>query len=85
MEFWAEKMPEGMLLRSPRIASNISDPDSAFTLDAYEEASGTEPAAPVPLRLSSNMGDGLGTNWALIWTSDPLAELIGRKMDFVLF
>jgi len=50
MEFWAEKMPEGMLLRSPRIASNISDPDSAFTLDAYEEASGTEPAAPVPLK-----------------------------------
>ncbi len=26
MEFWATKMPEGMLLRSPRVASNISDP-----------------------------------------------------------
>ncbi len=50
MEFWADKMPEGMLLRSPRIASNISDPDSAFTLNAYEEASGTEPAAPVSLQ-----------------------------------
>ena len=50
MEFWAEKMPEGMLLRSPRVASNISDPDAAFTLDAYEEASGVGPSAPVPLK-----------------------------------
>jgi FAD-dependent urate hydroxylase len=50
MDFWAEKMPEGMLLRSPRVASNISDPDSAFTLDAYEAVSGTEPTAPVPLK-----------------------------------
>jgi hypothetical protein len=49
MEFWAKKMPEGMLLRSPRIASNLSDPDGAFTLDAYEEASKTAPSAPVPL------------------------------------
>ncbi len=49
MEFWAKKMPEGMLLRSPRVASNLSDPDGAFTLDAYEEASKTAPSAPVPL------------------------------------
>ena len=39
MEFWANKMPEGMLLRSPRVASNLSDPDRAFTLEAYEAAS----------------------------------------------
>jgi thioredoxin reductase len=49
MEFWAHKMPEGMLLRSPRVASNISDPDRAFTLEAYEAASKTAPCAPVPL------------------------------------
>jgi Pyridine nucleotide-disulphide oxidoreductase len=49
MEFWASKMPEGMLLRSPREASNLSDPHSAFTLEAYEAASGKEPCAPVPL------------------------------------
>ncbi|MGH9512764.1 MAG: NAD(P)-binding domain-containing protein [Terriglobales bacterium] len=49
MGFWAEKMPEGMLLRSPREASNISDPDHAFTLDAYEAASRTQPSAPVPI------------------------------------
>jgi hypothetical protein len=49
MEFWARKMPEGMLLRSPRVASSLSDPDRAFTLEAYEAASKREPCAPVPL------------------------------------
>jgi cation diffusion facilitator CzcD-associated flavoprotein CzcO len=49
MEFWANKMPEGMLLRSPRVASSLSDPDGAFTLEAYEAASKKEPCAPVPL------------------------------------
>lgn len=49
MGFWADKMPEGMLLRSPRIASNISDPRGAFTLDAYQASIGAHPAAPVPL------------------------------------
>jgi cation diffusion facilitator CzcD-associated flavoprotein CzcO len=49
MEFWASKMPEGMLLRSPRVASNLSDPDRAFTLEAYEAASKKEPCAPLPL------------------------------------
>jgi len=49
MEFWAQKMPEGMLLRSPRVASSLSDPDRAFTLEAYEATSKTEPCEPVPL------------------------------------
>ena len=49
MDFWASKMPEGMLLRSPRVASNISDADRAFTLEAYEAASKKKPCAPVPL------------------------------------
>jgi FAD-dependent urate hydroxylase len=49
MEFWANQMPQGMLLRSPREASNIADPLSAFTLEDYESASNTKPKAPVPL------------------------------------
>jgi FAD-dependent urate hydroxylase len=49
MEFWASKMPEGMLLRSPRVASSLSDPDGAFTLEAYEAALKKAPCAPVPL------------------------------------
>jgi hypothetical protein len=48
MGFWAHKMPEGMLLRSPRDASNLSDPKRAFTLAAYEAASGTSPVARLP-------------------------------------
>jgi FAD-dependent urate hydroxylase len=49
MEFWAKNMPEGMLLRSPRSASNLSDPDAAFTLEAYETASQIPSSAPVGL------------------------------------
>jgi len=49
MEFWAKKMPEGMLLRSPRVASNISDPARAFTLEAYEAFARIEPSMPLPL------------------------------------
>jgi thioredoxin reductase len=42
MNFWANGMPAGMLLRSPREASTISDPRSALTLEAYEADSGTK-------------------------------------------
>jgi thioredoxin reductase len=47
MDFWASKMPQGMLLRSPREASTIADPRSKFTLEAYEAASGTKPCQRV--------------------------------------
>jgi hypothetical protein len=49
MDFWAHKMPEGMLLRSPREASSISDPLSAFTIDAFEAQRGSQPREQVPL------------------------------------
>lgn len=47
MEFWANGMPAGMLLRSPREASTIADPRSALTLEAYEAASGVQPTKRV--------------------------------------
>jgi FAD-dependent urate hydroxylase len=50
MEFWANGMPSGMLLRSPHVASTISDPRADFTLDAYEIFSGTRPAQRVAWR-----------------------------------
>lgn len=56
MEFWATGMPDGMLLRSPREASSISDPHSAFALEAYEKATGTPPAKRVPWRTFVNYG-----------------------------
>jgi hypothetical protein len=49
MDFWASKMPAGMLLRSPRVASNISDPVREFSLEAYEKSAGIQPKAPLPL------------------------------------
>lgn len=49
MEFWATRMPEGMLLRSPRVASNLSDPEGKLTLEAFESETGRRPAAPLPL------------------------------------
>lgn len=49
MEFWADKMPSGMLLRSPRVASNISGPFASGTLGAFESSQGIAPAAPIPL------------------------------------
>jgi FAD-dependent urate hydroxylase len=56
MEFWANQMPAGMLLRSPRIASNISDPAHRFTLDAYENSAGIQPRAPLPLETFVDYG-----------------------------
>ena len=36
MDFWSNKMPAGMLLRSPRVASNLSDPGHHYSLEAYD-------------------------------------------------
>jgi thioredoxin reductase len=49
MAFWSDRMPEGMLLRSPRVASNLSDPQGRLTLGEYETVAGTRPCAPVLL------------------------------------
>jgi cation diffusion facilitator CzcD-associated flavoprotein CzcO len=49
MTFWERKMPVGMLLRSPWLASNLSDPHRASTIDRFRAAVGAAFAAPVPL------------------------------------
>src|ERR1700722_8202390 len=71
MNFWANQMPKGMLLRSPREASNIADPDSAFTLEAYEALSGTKPAAPVSLETFVRYGQ---------WFQQQLGSQIDRRV-----
>lgn len=70
MAFWAEKMPEGMLLRSPRAASNIADPTDAFTLESYEMTFGKPPSAPVPLETFVNYGK---------WFSKSLSNNLDTK------
>ena len=49
MEFWKCQMPEGMLLRSPHAASNLSDPDSTLTLEAFGAHAGSQIPTPIPL------------------------------------
>jgi FAD-dependent urate hydroxylase len=48
MSFWERHMPAGMLLRSPRVASHLSDPHCRFTVDAYEKANGNAFTVKVP-------------------------------------
>jgi FAD-dependent urate hydroxylase len=49
MSFWAGNMPAGMLLRSLRIASSISDPAGKLDLDGFSAATGMPVGSPVPL------------------------------------
>jgi NADPH-dependent 2,4-dienoyl-CoA reductase/sulfur reductase-like enzyme len=49
MSFWSGHMPAGMLLRSPRVASSISDPRGDHDLDGFASATGAPVGSPVPL------------------------------------
>ena len=49
MEFWKEQMPHGMRLRSSWDASHISDPQRAWTLDAYQHDQGIKVTTPIPI------------------------------------
>lgn len=49
MASWEAKMPRGMLLRSTRRSSSISDPERALTLDRFETSQGSELPDPIPL------------------------------------
>jgi len=49
MDFWASQMPKGMLLRSPREGSHISDPAGALALGKYEAAHGCRIPKSMPL------------------------------------
>src|SRR6516225_4475285 len=52
MQLWRDFMPEGMFLKSQGFASNLSDPDHTYTLEAFCRATGRPYASyglPVPL------------------------------------
>jgi cation diffusion facilitator CzcD-associated flavoprotein CzcO len=49
MSSWEEQMPRGMLLRSTRRSSNISDPERALTLERFEAHLGSKLARPIPV------------------------------------
>lgn len=71
MEFWGKKMPEGMLLRSPRVASNLSDPHQKFTLDAFEKQAGIPALAPLPLDTFVDYGR---------WFAKQLGDTLDQRM-----
>src|SRR6266851_2758511 len=49
MSFWDRHMPSGMFLRSPLVATNLSDPKNASTLEAYADKRKSPLSAPLPL------------------------------------
>jgi cation diffusion facilitator CzcD-associated flavoprotein CzcO len=49
MSFWERQMPQGMLLRSPYVASNIADPERTLTLDGYQADTRRHLSRPVGL------------------------------------
>lgn len=49
MSFWDRNMPEGMCLRSPWEASQLSDPARSLTIDAFQTATGVRVGRPVPI------------------------------------
>jgi hypothetical protein len=75
MDFWANNMPPGMLLRSPRPASNIAGPDNACALADFEAASGIPAKSPVPLETFVEYG-----KW---FQSQLLPELDHREVACV--
>jgi cation diffusion facilitator CzcD-associated flavoprotein CzcO len=56
MWFWRHRMPAGMLLRSPNVASHIGDPHGEFSLSGYEVASGHPLPSPLPLECFIDYG-----------------------------
>ena len=60
MDSWQEHMPKGMMLKSDGFASDIYDPEKAFTLRQFCEERGIEYAdAGVPVRLDTFSAYGL--------------------------
>jgi FAD-dependent urate hydroxylase len=49
MSFWESHMPKGMLLRSPRMASQLSSPTGTLTLDDFQRSIGATIGSRVPL------------------------------------
>jgi cation diffusion facilitator CzcD-associated flavoprotein CzcO len=56
MASWDGQMPRGMLLRSTRRSSSISDPERALTLERFEAWRGSELPRPIPVETFVDYG-----------------------------
>src|SRR5271163_3393268 len=61
MSFWRRNMPKGMKLRSPLAATDISDPESAHSLEAYSRSHGAPLAEPLPIEAFVDYGEWFQT------------------------
>ena len=78
LEFWRRHMPAGMILRSRKRASSISDPHRALTIDRYEQITGRTVHAP-NLLLEEFVEYGLWFQGQTVPGVDPrTVEHVGR-------
>lgn len=75
MSFWRERMPEGMLIRSPWVATSFADPASGLTLDDYERSLGETLPRRLPVERFIDYG-----HWFQRRTSPEIDE---RRVDRV--
>jgi FAD-dependent urate hydroxylase len=54
MSFWERHMPEGMMLRSPREASDLHDPCKLFSLCAFEKATRNQDPIATPSTITED-------------------------------
>ena len=84
MEFWANRTPPGMLLRSPREASTIADPRSELTLEAYEAANGIAAEHRVARDTFVNYGKWFQTKLAPVLDRRNIAQVSRNGSGFKL-
>jgi FAD-dependent urate hydroxylase len=76
LESWSRHMPAGMLLRSRRRSTHISDPRQDLTIDQYERAEGTRVSHP-------NLTLGEFIDYARWFQRRAVPDLDGRKVTEV--
>jgi lysine/ornithine N-monooxygenase len=87
MNFWAEHMPKGMLLKSEGFASNLYDPKGSFTLCRFCNESGIEYAdvgIPVRLETFSAYGQAFQRRFAPDLQRKALRSLSRSSQGFLL-
>jgi thioredoxin reductase len=83
MDSWVAHMPKGMMLKSDGFASNIYDPESAFTLEKFCAQRGIEYAhSGVPVRLETFAAYGLAFKDRMVpELEDKLVANVHRVRD----
>src|SRR5277367_180754 len=83
MDSWRAHMPKGMMLKSDGFASNIYDPESAFTLGQFCAERGIEYAdTGVPVRLDTFSAYGLAFRERMVpELEDKQVKSVNRLQD----